>query len=168
MIVLWAGLGIALALVIDLGLGRFVPEATRYVDVMSLPLIAYALRTSQRSSMVVGCVSGLVQDYWLEPRLFGIDGLVKTVLGWALGGIGARFDLNNTWGRFAAGASVHLLDETLQGGIRRLFGETVAPLDPLALGIRAIVGGVLVAAVLTVVHRLGSRRSAASPPRRKA
>lgn len=167
MIVLWAALGIALALIVDLGLGRFFPELTRYADVMSIPLIAYALRTSQRSSMVVGCVSGLVQDYWLEPRLFGIDGLVKTVLGWALGGVGARFDLNNTWGRFAAGASVHLLDEALQAAIRGLFGETVAPLDPLAIGIRAIVGGVLVAAVLTVVHRAGSRRGAASPPRRK-
>ena len=57
MIVLWACLGIGLSLVFEIGLGRFAPGATRYIAVMTLPLVAYALRTSQRSSMVVGCVS---------------------------------------------------------------------------------------------------------------
>ena len=94
MIVLWAVLGIGLSLAGELGLGRFAPGATPYVSMMTLPLVAYALRTSQRSSMVVGCVSGLLEDYWIEPRLFGLNGVVKTILGWALGGLGARFDLN--------------------------------------------------------------------------
>jgi hypothetical protein len=95
LIVLWAILGIGLSLAGELGLGRFAPGATHYVSLMTLPLVAYALRTSQRSSMVVGCVSGLLEDYWIEPRLFGLNGVVKTILGWALGGLGARFDLNN-------------------------------------------------------------------------
>src|SRR5262245_66418817 len=102
---------------------------------MTLPLSTYALRTSQRSSMVVGCASGLLEDYWVEPRLFGLNGLVKTILGWAIGGVGARFDLNNFWGRFASGASVHIVDEGLQAALRRLFGGAVdargrAPLGP--------------------------------------
>ena len=86
MIVLWAVLGIGLSLAFELVLGRFAPGATRYVALMTLPLVAYALRSSQRSSMVVGCASGLLEDYWIEPRLFGLNGLVKTILGWALGG----------------------------------------------------------------------------------
>ena len=119
MIVLWAILGIGLSLAGELGLGRFAPGATHYVSLMTLPLAAYALRTSQRSSMVVGCASGLLEDYWIEPRLFGLNGVVKTILGWALGGIGARFDLNNSWGRFASGASVHLVDVGLQMALDR-------------------------------------------------
>ena len=168
MIALWAALGIGLSLVFELAVGRFAPGATRYVAVMTLPLVAYALRTSQRSSMAVGCVSGLLEDYWIEPRLFGLNGLVKTVMGWALGGIGARFDLNNFWGRFASGASVHLVDEGLQAALRRLFGEVVAPVGVASLGIRAVTGGLLTAAVLAVVGKFGVSRRATRQKTRKA
>lgn len=168
MIALWALLGIGLSLVFQLALGRILPGATRYVDLMMLPFATYALRTSQRSSMTVGCVSGLLQDYWTEPRLFGINGLVKTILGWALGGVGSRFDLNNFWGRFAAGASVNLLDEGLQAALRRLFGEALAPVHPLELVLRGIAGGLLTAGVLATVSKVGTTRSAARPVRRKA
>jgi len=163
-IVLWAAIGIGLALAFDLVLGRFAPSLTPYVAVMTLPLAAYALRTSQRSAMVVGCVSGLLEDFWLEPRLFGLNGLVKTFLGWALGGIGARFDLNTFWGRFAAGASVHLVDEGLQAALRRLFGDAIAPMGPATLGIRTVAGGLLTAGVLSIVGKWGTSRR---PPRPK-
>ncbi len=167
MIILWALLGIGLALGFELGLGRFAPGATHYVSVMTVPLAAYALRTSQRSSMLVGCASGLLEDYWLEPRLFGLNGLVKTFLGWALGGIGARFDLNNFWGRFAAGASVHLVDEGLQTALRRLFGDAAAPVTAASLAIKAVAGGLLTAAVLSIVGVFGtSRRPTRQKPRR--
>ena len=168
MIVLWAALGIGLSLALELVLGRFVPGGTRYVALMTLPLVAYALRTSQRSSMVVGCASGLLEDYWIEPRLFGLNGLVKTILGWALGGIGARFDLNNFWGRFASGASVQLVDEGLQTALRRLFGEIVAPVGIASLGIRAVAGGLLTAAVLAIVSKFGASRRATRQKTRKA
>ena len=147
---------------------RFLPDATQYVSLMMLPLTAYALRTSQRSSMVVGCVSGLMEDYWIGTRLFGLNGLVKTLLGWALGGIGARFDLNNVWGRFASGASVHLVDEGLQAAFRRLFGEAVVPVDVAALGTRTVAGGLLTAAVLAIVSKFGTSRRATRQKARKA
>jgi rod shape-determining protein MreD len=168
MIVLWALLGIGLSLAFELGLGRFAPGVMHYVAPMTLPLAAYALRTSQRSSMVVGCASGLLEDYWIEPRLFGLNGLVKTILGWALGGIGARFDLNNFWGRCASGASLHLVDEGLQTALRRLFGEAVVPLGAASLGIRAVAGGLLTAAVLTIVGKFGTSRRPARQKSRKA
>ena len=168
MIVLWALLGIGLSLVFELGLGRFAPGVTHYIAPMTLPLAAYALRTSQRSSMVVGCASGLLEDYWIEPRLFGLNGLVKTILGWALGGIGARFDLNNFWGRCASGASVHLVDEGLQAALRRLVGEAVASVDVASLGIRAVAGGLLTAAILAIVSKFGTSRRATRQKHRKA
>jgi cell shape-determining protein MreD len=134
---------------------------------MALPLTVYALRTSQRSSMLVGCASGLLEDYWIEPRLFGLNGLVKTILGWALGGIGARFDLSTFWGSVASGASVHLLDEVLQTALRALFAETVMPIDPASLGFRAVSGGLLTAAVLAILSKFGTRRAATRPKPRK-
>lgn len=168
MIILWAVLGIALSLIAELALGRFAPGLTRYVAIMTLPLVAYALRTSQRSSMLTGCASGLLEDYWIEPRLFGINGLVKTILGWALGGLGARFDLSTFWGSVASGASVHVLDEVLQTALRRLFGEAVMPMSAATLGLRAVCGGLLTAAVLAILSKFGTRRRAARPKPRKA
>ncbi len=168
MIAVWAALGIGLALVCELALGRFLPGATAYVDLLLLPLAAYALRTSQRSAMVVGCASGLLEDYWLEPRLFGLNALVKTILGWALGGLGARFDLNTWGGRLGAGASLQVLDVGLQALVRRMFGETLGPVVPATLLVRAVAGGLLTAAVLSIVNRVGaSRRRPAAPARRK-
>ena len=168
MIVLWALLGIASSLAFELALGRFAPGATQYVALTTLPLAAYALRASQRSSMMVGCASGLLEDYWIEPRLFGLNGLVKTILGWALGGIGARFDLNNFWGRCASGASIHLVDAGLQTALRRLFGETVVPVGSASLGIRAVAGGLLTAVVLGIVSKFGASRRTPRQKLRKA
>jgi cell shape-determining protein MreD len=167
-IVLWAILGIGLSLGFELGLGRFAPGVTQYVGLMTLPLAAYALRTSQRSAMMVGCASGLLEDYWIEPSLFGLNGLVKTILGWALGGIGARFDLNNFWGRCASGASLHLVDSGLQTALRRLFGEAVVPLTATSLGVRAVAGGLLTAGVLTMLSKFGRSRRPTRQKSRKA
>lgn len=169
MIAVWAALGIGLALIVQLALGRFLPGATPYVDVLLLPLAAYALRTSQRSAMLVGGASGLLEDYWMEPRLFGLNALVKTILGWALGGLGARFDLNTLGGRLGAGASIQVLDVLLQAVVRRMFGDAIGPLLPVTLLVRAGAGGLLTAAVLAIVNRVGaSRRKTAAPARRKA
>jgi rod shape-determining protein MreD len=167
-IVAWAALGIGLALLLDLGLGRFAPAATRFVDPLLLPLAAYALRRSQRSAMVVGCVSGLLQDYWMEPRLFGLNGLIKSILGWALGAFGARFDLNRVGGRFAAGASVHLVAIVLDAGVRHLFGEAIAPIPAWVLVVRTILGGLLTALVLAIVGKVAHVRGPAKGPRRRA
>ena len=60
-----------------------------------------------------------------------------------------------------------LLDEHVQAALRRLFGETLAPVAPLTLLIRAVAGGLLTAGVLAIVSKVGSARSAARPPRRK-
>jgi rod shape-determining protein MreD len=167
-IILFAVIGIGLALAAELALGRFAPGTTAYLAISTLPMVAYALRTSQRSSMLVGASSGLLQDYWMEPRLFGLHGLVNTLLGWAVGGVGARFDLNNVWGRFAAGASVHVVGEGLELAFRKLFGEAVVPMGGATIGLRALSGGVVTAIVLAAVGKLGTGRRAAPPKLRKA
>jgi hypothetical protein len=85
-----------------------------------------------------------------------------------LGGIGARFDLNNAWGRFASGASVHLVDVGLQTALRRLFGEAVAAVGVGSLAIRALAGGLLTAGVLAIVGKFGTSRRATRQKARKA
>ena len=84
MIVLWAILGIA-PRSRRAGVGPLPPGLTRYVAIMTLPLAP--TRSGPRSDRRCSWAAlRPFEDYWIEPRLFGINGLVKTVLGWALGG----------------------------------------------------------------------------------
>ena len=94
----WAAIALTLCLAAEAALGRLAPRLSSYVDLMWLPVVWYGLRGTQRSAMVVGCLAGLMQDSWFQTGLYGQNGFIKTLLGWAAGGIGSRFDLNHLTG----------------------------------------------------------------------
>jgi rod shape-determining protein MreD len=164
---LWAIVALACALAAEIVLGSIAPSALRYVDVMMLPVIAYALATSQRSAMFVGFAGGLLEDAWFQAGLFGAGGFSKTLLGWALGSLGARFELNHVWGRLGAGMLLPVLDRLVELGLRRLFDvPSVAP-DPVGLLVSAGAGGLLAVSVLAILDRVLPRaRKAARGARR--
>ena len=134
----------AVCLGLQTGLGRVWSEAPRYVDVMMVPVVWYAIAGSQRSGMLVGCAAGLVQDAWFQAGTFGISGFKKTIVGWVLGGLGSRFDLNSTLSRFAFGAVASFSDSLLDLGLRRLLDQSSAPPRAVEVVIKAAVTGVLV------------------------
>ena len=135
---------LAIGLALQTGLGRVWPDASRYVDVMMVPVVWYAIAGSQRSGMLVGCASGLVQDAWFQAGAFGISGFKKTLIGWVIGGLGSRFDLNSTPSRFVFGAVATLTDSLLGLALRQLLDQASAAPNPLEIVIKAIVTGVLV------------------------
>jgi len=135
---------LAVCLAIQTGLGRVWPDAPRYVDVMMVPVVWYAIAGSQRSGMLVGCATGLVQDAWFQAGAFGISGFKKTLIGWVLGGLGSRFDLNSTPSRFVFGAVATLSDSLLDLGLRQLLDQSSAAPRPLEILIKAILTGILV------------------------
>lgn len=155
---LWAALALALALAGQATAGHWLPGALRYVDVLMLPVLWYGLARSQRSAMLVGCLAGALEDAWFRAGVFGLRGFDKTLLGWLVGGIGARLDLNVSWGRAAAGAALPVADRMLEFGLLRLLDLSPGSLDPLELLGRAAAGGALALAAFSVVDRLGSRR----------
>jgi rod shape-determining protein MreD len=168
LIVLRATLAIVLALGCEAGLGRFAPEVHPYVDLLVLPLIWYALTGSQRSAMLVGCITGLLQDVWFTGGVLGLAGFSKTLVGWALGGLGSRFDLNVPLGRLVAGALVTVADRFLQMGLLRLLDMEPGALDPVEIGVRALVGGLLAVSVFAILDRVGGgRKQAAKQPQRR-
>ena len=135
---------LAVGLGLQIGLGRVWPESPRYVDVMMVPVIWYAIAGSQRSGMLVGCAAGLVQDAWFQAGAFGISGFKKTIVGWALGGLGSRFDLNSALSRFVFGGVASLSDSLLDLGLRKLLDQSSAPPRPVEIAIKATVTGSLV------------------------
>ena len=85
----------AIALGLEAILGRLAPVLHGWVDLMMIPVAWYAISGSQRSAMLVGCAGGLLQDAWFQAGVFGISGFKKTLLGWAVGGLCSRLDLNH-------------------------------------------------------------------------
>ena len=147
------------ALAVQAAIVRFWPAAHRYVDLTFLPVVWYGISRSQRSAMLVGCAAGLLQDAWFQVAVFGLNGFKKTLLGWALGGLGSRFDLKGAIGHLLGGALFALGDSALDFGLRRLLdlNSMVPPVSEIL--IRAVVTGLLVAWSFTLIERL--RRSRA-------
>ena len=151
----------AIALAIVLGfqavIGRLAPSFDAIGDIMLIPVAWYGIRRSQRSAMVVGCVGGLLQGAWFQVGVFGLNGFKKTLLGWALGGIGSRLDLNHVPGRFATGVTLSIADRLLDIGLYRLLDLETGPATVLGVVVQAVVLGVLVVLTFSVVDRFAGR-----------
>jgi hypothetical protein len=113
-------LAVAAAIFFQAALGNLSGGFDRYVDLTILPVVWYGIRGTQRSAMLVGCTVGLIHDAWFRLAVFGISGFKRTLLGWALAGVGGRFELNYFAGRFAVGFALTLADGILDAGLRRM------------------------------------------------
>ena len=151
---------LTLALVVQAGLGKLWPDVHRYVDLMFLPVIWYGLRHSQAQAMWIGCAAGLMQDTWFQAGVFGLNGFKKTLLGWTLGGLGGRFDLNGQTGRVVAGVLLVLADGLLDQGLRRLLDQQPGLPGIFDLLTRALVTGILVRWSFGLFDRGGTRQPA--------
>lgn len=151
-------LALGLAIAGQAGLGALWPEAPRYVDLLFVPTVWYALAASQRAGMLVGCAAGLLQGAWFQTDVFGLHGFNKTALGWALGGLGERFDVRRQPARATFGALAVAADGLMSFGLRRMLdpAEPVFAFAPIA--VKALVTGLLVAAAFGVTRRLHERR----------
>ena len=164
---LFAILALLAGLVVQATLGRWFPEAQRFVDVLTWPVAWYAVARSQRSAMFVGCAAGLIEDAWLHAGVFGLLGFSKTLAGWALGGLGARFDLNHAWGRMFVGAALFLMDRLVEAGLLLLLNLSIVAPDPLDLALGAGINGLLVAVVFSIVQKVRGQEAVRRPVRRR-
>lgn len=160
-------LALLAALIVQATLGRWFPAAQAYGDVLTLPIAWYAVARSQRSAMFVGCAAGLLEDAWFHTGTFGLHGFSKTLAGWALGGLGARFDLNHAWGRMVMGAALFLVDRLVEAGLLLLLNLSIAPLAPLSLALGAGGNGLLVAVVFAIVQKVRGQEAVRRPGRRR-
>lgn len=159
---------LALGFALEAALGQWAPQARRFMDVLLVPVAWYSIARSQRSAMLVGCVAGLLQDAWFQAGAFGIHGFNKTLLGWALGGLGARFDLNHLPGQLVGGGLLFLGERLIETGLLLMLDQAIAPLAPMELAIGVVVNGLLVAAVFTILDRVTGRDAVRGAVRRRA
>lgn len=150
-------IAVAAAVFLQAALGRLSGTFTRYVDLTLLPVVWYGIRGTQRSAMLVGCSVGLLHDAWFRIGVFGITGFKRTLLGWLVGGIGGRFDLNHGPGRFAVGVLLAIGE-----GILDLFLRSMLDLEQgsgwLELLGRAACTGLLAVIVFALIDRVRGAR----------
>lgn len=149
-------LAVAAALFLQTMLGNLSGAFARYVDLTLLPVIWYGIHGTQRSAMLVGCSVGWVHDAWFRLAAFGITGFKRTLLGWALGGLGSRFDLNRFAGRFVVGLAFTVAEGILDIGLRRLMDLAQGP-GWTELLIRSVTTGALALIVFGAIDRFRGR-----------
>jgi len=143
------------ALLLQGALSLFIPISD-YVD---LPLVVatwFALSRGEISGMVGGSLSG-----WLSEALFGrgirgVSGLIRLVLGFALGLLGSRFLITGALPRFFLLLTVTVIDTRAYEWIAPAFGMSPVQYSPGAMTIR----GTINAAVGLVLFGLFERRQA--------
>jgi cell shape-determining protein MreD len=139
-------LALALSLVGQTLLARLFPGAAGFVDLTLLPVVWWGVAGGQRSAMLVGCASGLIHDAWFRIAVFGMGGFKRTLIGWLLGGLGGRFDLNHGLGRFAVTALVAFADGLLDLGLRAMLDlrQSAPALELIARSLCTALAAVLI------------------------
>jgi rod shape-determining protein MreD len=159
----YAILTLALWLAVQVIVGRVAPQVLTYADFMLLPVAWYGLRGKPQTAMLVGCAAGLLTDAWFQNGIMGFHGFKKTLLGWGLGTLGARWDLNRRTGQFLAGALLSVADHYLGWGLLHLLGQRADPPDWRIVLIRAGVMALLVCLVFVMFDRAKSRETQGRP-----
>lgn len=144
-----------IALGLQAALGRLWPAANRFVDLLILPVVWCGIVRGQRAAMLMGCAAGLLQDSWFQAGVFGMNGFKKTLLGWAVGGLGGRIDLNGQAERMFAAVLFVLADAALDLALRRVLDLDSALPSALDLVIKAVVTALLVTWSFAATTRLG-------------
>ena len=146
------------ALLLQSALSRFLPISA-YVDLTLVVATWFALSRGEILGMVGGSLSG-----WLSEALFGrgikgVSGLIRLVLGFALGLLGSRFLITGALPRFALLLTVTVIDTRAFEWIAPAFGMSPVQYSPGAMTIRAFIN----AAVGLVLFALFERQKVVKP-----
>ena len=162
-------LAIALALVLQTTLSRFIVRGTVAVDLVLVVVVYVALSSGSVTGLLAGTVAGLIQDS-LSTGLIGIGGLAKTLVGFLSGIIGTQFIVARPLPRFVVFFAATVLHQAVTIGLGvllglRPFGTPYAAVAGQAFG-NAVVGVAAFQLVELLPGAVERRRTARSRLRR--
>jgi rod shape-determining protein MreD len=162
-------LAIALALVLQTTLTRFIVRGTVAVDLVLVVVVYVALASGSVTGLLAGTFAGLIQDS-LSTGVIGIGGLAKTLVGFLSGIIGTQFIVARPLPRFVVFFAATVLHQVVTIGLGvllglRPFGTPYAAVAGQALG-NAVVGVAAFQFVELLPGAVERRRTARSRLRR--
>ena len=149
---------LVVALILQAAMGNLWPESLGFVDVLLVPVALYSSGGTQRSAMLTGCAAGLLRDTWFQSGAFGLNGFKRTLLGWILGTIATRVDMNHAGGRLAAGCLISLGDDLLDLILRRLLDQPAHLEHVWEVVVKSGITGLLVALGGAILDRVTGPR----------
>jgi rod shape-determining protein MreD len=114
-------LAIAIALVLQTTLTRFLVRPTVAVDLVLVVVVYVALASGPVTGLLTGTLAGLVQDS-MATGVIGIGGLAKTVVGFLAGIIGTQFIVARPVPRFLVFFGATVLHQTITIGLGVILG----------------------------------------------
>ena len=140
------------ALVLQSALSRFLPISA-YVDLPLVVAVWFALSRGEILGMIGGSLSG-----WLTEALFGrgikgVSGLIRLVIGFALGLLGSRFLITGALPRFSLLLTVTVIDTRAFEWIALAFGMSSIQYSPLAMTIRGFINATVGLVLFSLFER---------------
>jgi rod shape-determining protein MreD len=162
-------LAVAVALVLQTTLTRFLVRGAVAVDLVLVVVVYVALRSGPVTGLLSGTFAGLLQDA-LSSGVIGIGGLAKTVVGFLAGVVGTQFIVAHALPRVDVFVAATVLHAVVFMGLYvlldlRHFGSPYGAVAGQALG-NAVVGVVAFELVELLPGAVERRRAAKSRLRR--
>jgi rod shape-determining protein MreD len=156
-------LAVAVALVLQTTLTRFLVRGAVAVDLVLVLVVYVALRSGPVAGLLSGTFAGLLQDA-LSSGVIGIGGLAKTLVGFLAGVVGTQFIVAHALPRFVVFVAATVLHAVVFMGLYvlldlRHFGTPYAAVAGQALG-NAVVGVVAFELVELLPGAVERRRAA--------
>jgi rod shape-determining protein MreD len=153
------------ALLLQILSSHWVPLTQRSVDLVLLVVVYYGSSGARVGSMMAGAVGGVLEDVWFN-NIVGLHGFTKSLIGYLLGGLGARFDLTGPASRLVALLLATVIERLVEPLVLLGLGLHASLPDPLVLLWRCL-GNVLVGALL-FFSLAGTRKPKTARKRRLA
>ncbi len=152
---------VALPLV-ALFLQSYIPIKFPWFSIFDIPLLVtifFAVtRRTQLTGMLTGCVIGLLQD-GLTQQPLGLNGIAKTVIGYAASSLGVKIDVENPASRLLMGGGFYLLHQAVYFAVAKgLIRLPLAWPSVVHLTIGAVANGMLAVFLFAFLDRFKRRK----------
>jgi rod shape-determining protein MreD len=122
------------------------------VNLVLVAVVYLALAFGPVTGVLAGAVAGLAQDA-LAGGIVGIGGMSKTLVGFAVGVLGAQFNLSTTVPRLVMFVAATFLHELMFEGLHAMIGGRPFALQWSSTLVQALVNGLVGVTVFLLVER---------------
>jgi len=145
-------IAIAVALVIQTALSGLMAGGPIAVNLVLVAVVYLALAYGAVTGLLAGTIGGLAQDAF-AGGIVGIGGMTKTIIGFAVGVLGAQFNLSTTVPRLVMFVAATFVHELMFAGLHALVGGRPFALLYSATLVQALVNGLVGVTIFLLVER---------------
>jgi rod shape-determining protein MreD len=140
------------ALVLQTTLSGLMVGGTIGVNLVLVAVVYLALAYGPVTGMLAGTIGGLAQDA-LAGGLVGLGGMSKTIIGFAVGVLGAQFNLSSTVPRLVMFVAATFVHELMFGALHAMIGGRPFAPQYSAMLVQALVNGLVGIIAFVIVER---------------